>query len=262
MRALGLSIRALSEELPYSHTWWSRVIRGRELLAVRDRELLWDFLASGVEKELSKAAACRAGTVPRRRPGCITTADCDAYQRKRMREVARSTVTKELSALRGFLAWCKRGGFIDALPDVKSPPKGARGRPVEKGKKVRVHLSPAEVEAIVANLPARTKKGLRPRAFYALMAETSLRKGTLERLEAPGDYRLGRQSLRIRDEIDKARFGRELPLTPRAREILDEIVPEEGLLFGVHSYRRVLEQAASSRTAPTTSRTTTSGTRR
>ena len=57
------------------------------------------------------------------------------------------------------------------------------------------------------------------------MRETGLRPGTLQRLRAPDDYQPGSQFLRIRAEADKARYAREVPLTARAREVLDELCP-------------------------------------
>lgn len=48
----------------------------------------------------------------------------------------------------------------------------------------------------------------------------------------------------IRDEADKNRFGRELPLTEAARAALDHICPDVGLLFGSHDYRQLLRAAA------------------
>jgi integrase len=50
----------------------------------------------------------------------------------------------------------------------------------------------------------------------------------------------------IRDECDKNRFGRELPLCEGARAALDRVTPEigSGLIFGRHDYRRALRTAA------------------
>ena len=43
------------------------------------------------------------------------------------------------------------------------------------------------------------------------------------RLEAPGDYHRGADELVIRDAVDKAAYGRILPLTAAARAALDEV---------------------------------------
>ena len=50
--------------------------------------------------------------------------------------------------------------------------------------------------------------------------------------------------LQISQDIDKSRYARAVPLTPRARRILDAICPDQGLIFRRFEYRRVLVQAA------------------
>ncbi len=176
----------------------------------------------------------------------ITESKANAYVRKRLREVRRTTLLKELSALRGFLSWCKTEGHIEVVPKVTSPPRSATGVDHDGGKrkKVRVEISEEEAEAIIAALPERTKGKLPAKAFFTVMYETSLRRETLFSLVAPGDYARGRSTLRIRDEIDKVRFGRVLPLSRRAREALDSVCPDEGLVFGPAHYRHVLHAAA------------------
>jgi hypothetical protein len=64
------------------------------------------------------------------------------------------------------------------------------------------------------------------------------------------DYKRGDKTLRIRDEADKARFGRTLPLTPRARAALDRVCPEVGVIFGAHDYRNILRAAAKAAKLP------------
>jgi integrase len=58
------------------------------------------------------------------------------------------------------------------------------------------------------------------------------------------DYHRGATSLHIRDEIDKNRFGRELPLTDAARAALDSVCPTSGLIFGAHDCTMLLRRAA------------------
>jgi integrase len=60
----------------------------------------------------------------------------------------------------------------------------------------------------------------------------------------PDNYVRGSAVLIITDDIDKARFGRELPLTPPAREALESVCPDRGLIFGEHDYRDQLKKAA------------------
>ena len=67
---------------------------------------------------------------------------------------------------------------------------------------------------------------------------------------APHDYQRGRATLTIRDEADKARFGRELPITKTARKALDSVCPDAGYLFprspsgNAPDYRDTLRAAA------------------
>ncbi len=68
--------------------------------------------------------------------------------------------------------------------------------------------------------------------------------GTLQRLRAPDDYRSGAAFLTIRAEADKARYEREVPLTARAHEVLDEVCPNEGLIFPKFAWRHPLRAAA------------------
>ena len=56
--------------------------------------------------------------------------------------------------------------------------------------------------------------------------------------------RARRDVLRISQDIDKSRYARSLPLTPRARKVLDAICEDEGLIFRRFEYRRMLGHAA------------------
>jgi site-specific recombinase XerC len=83
-----------------------------------------------------------------------------------------------------------------------------------------------------------------PRAFYTVMWETGLRTGTIARLSVPEHYEPGRSALSVTDAIDKVRFGRELPLTSRARDVLDAVSPRRGLVFGDRNLVGQLRRAA------------------
>ena len=64
------------------------------------------------------------------------------------------------------------------------------------------------------------------------------------RLEVPKHYKRGDDVLRISQDVDKSRYARSLPLTPRAQRTLDAICRDEGLIFPHFEYRRILAQAA------------------
>lgn len=187
----------------------------------------------------------------------ITEATGEAYWRRRLERVRRRTVTKELSALRGFLAWCAKSGRIVCAPTITTPPRRAHGtRDTSRARKgAPVDLELHEVRALLDALPERSPGGPRGPAFvvrarFVVAWETALRPATLAGLVAPFDYARGRETLRIRDEIDKARFGREVPLTSRARAALDSVCPRNGLIFGEHDCRPYLRAAARASLVP------------
>jgi integrase len=76
-------------------------------------------------------------------------------------------------------------------------------------------------------------------------------------LSVPENYVRGSSLLVITEAIDKARFGREVPLTPRAREALDAVAPRAGVIFGRHDYRPQLAKAAAKVLPPERARTFT-----
>jgi len=164
--------------------------------------------------------------------------------RKRLEEVKARTVQKELSALRRLLAWMMERGLVPQAPVVPKLPRRATGTAHPSGRRKRIDLSPEEMDAIVRALPTRTRDGQPLRGYFELMRETGLRPGTLQRLRAPDDYRPGSQFLRIRAEADKARYARELPLSERAREVLDDVCTDEGILFPKFAWRYPLRTAA------------------
>ncbi len=169
----------------------------------------------------------------------------ESYTAERLRQVRRSTVCKELSTLRQFLAWCHKRGVIDAAIDVPAPPKKATGTAHKNGNQVRVEMSHEMAERILDLLPERSPRTKFPvRAFFTVMRDTGLRYRTLSELRAPDDYHIGADGLRVRVEADKARFGRTLPITARAREALDSVCPEAGLIFGRASMVASLRKAA------------------
>lgn len=177
----------------------------------------------------------------------ITPQSAETYWKARLRKVRRSTVTKELSALRGLIGWAKSHGLMGDVT-VSSPPKKSPGVPDKRPRKTEpLVLSPQEIEQVIANLPEdgrRYKTRYPVKARFEVAWETALRPATLDELRVPLDWKPGTPTLKIRDEIDKARFGREVPLTARAVAALERVAPREGLIFGRHDYRGPLRAAA------------------
>lgn len=199
----------------------------------------------------------------------ITETGCAEYRRQRLGKVIAATVRHELTALRNLVAFL-------ALPDLGYIPEafkitGVPKRTLGKAHPVRRRTSadptsPEQVRAIIELLPEwagrkgppphpwhppmrfrkRTYKvkryPVRPRFEFAY--ETGLRPSTLDKLSVPEHYEPGAEMLRLTDEADKNRWGREIPLTPRAREILEAVAPTKGLVFGQHDYRPHIKAAA------------------
>lgn len=187
--------------------------------------------------------------------GEITQAAIGEYLRERLGQVVRESVKKELNSLRAFLGFCVEKGWLAGLPVFPKIPKGALGTRDPRRKEEPTDLSPEEVEAWLAALPELTRtparkglwKGRRfpVRDWFALAWETGLRPITLGALEVPRHYQRGADLLRLTKDIDKVRFARPVPLTARARAILDRHAPEAGPVWGsVPDLRHYLKVAA------------------
>lgn len=176
----------------------------------------------------------------------FTTESIRDYTRARLRCVQADTVRREHTGLKKFLMWCAEKGLLTELPVIEKIGKKVTGTPDPKGrrKRVKVHLEAHEAEAVLKALPEKSRMGGRPKAFFTVLWETGLRPDTVHGFRAPDDYHVGRATLRIRPENDKVRYGREIPITARARETLDSVCPEVGLLLPHHSYRKIIKKAA------------------
>lgn len=175
----------------------------------------------------------------------IDSIGVEAYTAERLRKVRRSTLCKELSTLRQFVVWCRKRGVIETTVEVPAPPKKATGTAHKNGNQVRVEMSHEMAEQILQLLPEHSPRTKFPvRAFFTVMRDTGLRYRTLSELRAPDDFHVGAEGLRVRAETDKARFGRTIPLTPRARAALESCCPESGPIFGRASMVASLRKAA------------------
>lgn len=173
---------------------------------------------------------------------------CEEYMLARLQRVQGVTVRKELTALRGFVAWC---GKVGALPDVKVPsvPKKAAGTRYEQRRRVKaIELSPDEVRRIVAKLPewssSRRVARFPIRGRFQFAYETGLRPETIDVLRVPEHWERGAKVLRVTLDVDKNAWEREVPLSPKALAVLRRVAPEAGIIFGAHDYREHLRSAA------------------
>jgi integrase len=178
----------------------------------------------------------------------LTTARAREYKSLRLRSVLGYTLNKELGPLRAFSRWAHAHGFLDHVPVIDDEKKTAGTRDLSRrDRRQRPDLAPGEVDAILDHLPEWSSDDAERFAVKSRLIvayETSLRPSTLAKLRAPDDYRRGAAELRIRDEADKARYGRSVPLSSRARAALDSVCPEVGAIFGKHDLRDFLRPAA------------------
>ncbi len=119
----------------------------------------------------------------------ITEATASEYRNKRLKSVLASTVRKELSALRRFLAWCELHGHIGRAVTVPGVPEKTTGKRYAKRRRSAApELTPAQIESILALLPAWSESlKVDPfpiQARFVVAYETSLRPGTLDALSA------------------------------------------------------------------------------
>jgi integrase len=181
-------------------------------------------------------------------------ANIDAYARERIRRVLRSTVHKELGALRGFLRWCKMEGFIESLPAWPELPRTAKGKRVGPQRAKANELSEEDVVKAILSMPVislriskRTRYRFAVRPRFVVAYETGLRPATLDAIELGVHWKRGSDKLKIDDADDKARFGRTVTLTPTAVAALEQAVSElhieKGPIFGAHDYRSYLAKA-------------------
>lgn len=186
----------------------------------------------------------------------LTDATVLEYRGERLRAVTASTVRKELSSLRRFLVWAETRGHLPRKVVVPSVPKRAVGTKFGKRRRVAApNLSPAEIAALLAELPEWSSsrklkdehgkpKPFPIRARFEFAYATGLRPSTIDELSVPEHYEPGSAVLRLTQADDKARWGRELPLSAEARIALDRVCPPKGLIFGGHDYRDALQKAA------------------
>ncbi len=179
----------------------------------------------------------------------ITKATGANYGMARLGEVKRTSVLKELCFLRQFLRWCNEQGSLAVLPEIPRLPPKSKGIQAGPQRAKAIDVTEEELRQILEALPVESKTidGRRwpIRDHFAFAFETSLRPETMFLLEAPKHWRPGLRTLEIRDEDDKARFGRTVDLTPEAVAILRRVHRGDGLLFGRHCFTKALKEAAS-----------------
>jgi integrase len=175
----------------------------------------------------------------------LTESAISLYAQARLKTVRGKTVRNELSALNKFLEWCQTTGTVATVPPM--PKVGlAEGRPHTRRHRVAApDLSDEEVRALIGALPERSgRAGWPVRARAVVAYATGLRPATLDKIRVPEHYTKGADTLRITTELDKEAFARSVPLSKPAREALDAICPDIGLVFGKHNMAAYMQAAA------------------
>lgn len=200
--------------------------------------------------------------------GDITPESLKAFMAKRLTEVLATSFKKERAALVNFLSWLDSEGYLlsggltvsELVPRL---PKRAAGTAYGKRRRVAAPaLAPEQVRAVIRALPEWSseqngQERFAVRARFLVQYETGLRPSLFDRIRVPEHYEPGSTLLRITPDIDKARYGRDVPLTKRARRVLDYVIeqqrkarrgddprPFKGLVFGPHDYRKHIARAA------------------
>lgn len=181
------------------------------------------------------------------RLGELTTTELRAWVRDRLGQVVRSTVRKEVGAMRGLLGWAKEEGLVAAVPLIELP----RRAPGTRQRRRRpVPLSPEQVRQLLAHVPEVSQRPTRAgrlfpiRAYLEFLFETGLRPVTVAALEVPRSWAPGQRELQIDDAEDKSIWGRAVPLSRRALEILAQHAPEAGPIWGTYRALEAIKAAA------------------
>lgn len=181
----------------------------------------------------------------------VSDAAPEDYATDRIRRVLRKTVKKEISALVMFFRWAVTRKFLAAAPPRPLLALSEPGVRSGKQRSAPVDIDAVEARAVIDALPEwssdKPKKGqpaFRVRDPHDFMWEQTWRQATIGRLSVPENWRRGAKVVVLRDEDDKARYGRTVKLSARAQAILERCAPAKGLIFGKHDYRAFIKSAA------------------
>jgi integrase len=178
--------------------------------------------------------------------GKLTSSDIGDYQRNRLKEVLKTTVIKERSALLRFMMWLDEKGYIPSVPLFPRLGKKVRGTNyASKRRSVpQLALDRKHVAVFLQALPERSgKHGFLVRSRFAFQHATALRPGLVDNLTWDNVRPDG--TLFIPGEFDKNNKERIVPLSPLALQALKDAGPRVpgGLIFGRHDYREHVARA-------------------
>lgn len=179
--------------------------------------------------------------------GKLTSSEIGDYQRARLKEVQKTTLIKERSALLRFMVWLEEKGYIVGVPLFPKIGKKVLGTKYVKARRrsvPKLALNPEYVDLFLAALDVRSEKhGFLIRPRFAFQHATALRPGLIDNL-VWDDVLPGNQLL-IRGEFDKNGDERIVPLSPRAVQALKDAGPKAAgkPIFGRHDYRLHVSRA-------------------
>lgn len=168
----------------------------------------------------------------------------------RMRQVAKDTVVKEVSALFQFLKWLRHDKKaitkIPPRPEYRQKDYGTRVGPQREEP---VKLDDVTALKIITKLPEyahsqKTGETFACRDMMRFAFETGQRPSTVGRLSVPEHWAPGKDVLKITADIDKGRNAdmkgkaRYIPLTKVALRILEKWAPAKGPIFGMQKNGR------------------------
>ncbi len=174
--------------------------------------------------------------------GDLRPAMIHKYQNARLESVLAVTLELETSTLRRFCKWLKTMEYIRRLPEIPKIEDGVVGTKYHKRRREKPTevLTPEQMDAVIDSMAPWSKRKVKGKLFpvkarFEFARETGLRPITIDGL-------IGRDltvsGLSIRNENDKNRWGRVVPLTERARLALESVLPDDPdeLIFGHHEW--------------------------
>jgi len=186
----------------------------------------------------------------------------ERYRTARLKVATAKTVKKETWSQDKFLRWCEERELIpeEMLPRRLRWNKGTLGTRTGRQREHARQLTEVDVVTFLGELPAWREVGGRAvkkkpfpvRDRYLFGYETGFRPATLDGL-VWADW-VDPSALRVRDEVDKIRFGRIVPLSVPAKNALLRVQfesRERGLptgpqdaIFGKHRSGKTIAKAA------------------
>lgn len=182
----------------------------------------------------------------------VTRSSLASYQARRLKEVTYETVKKELSTLRQVLLFAQTHGWISEIPKFPDRPGKSKGTRHKHGSTGHTSgVTVAMVQAMLPYLPEFSRRSRLDgrrwpiRGLVEILYESGLRPGFWFRFRVGTHWKRGWSTLKITADVDKNRWGREVPLTPRAIEILESLpYDESGRMFDDRDFRSTIRKAA------------------